>query len=56
MRSKHKKQPKTEKRFLSGATDVYKTVKSVLQNPELEKHRQAFLGKPGSKLWQEYYE
>ena len=29
--------------------------KSVIINPELREHRRMFLGKPGSKKWQEYY-
>jgi hypothetical protein len=56
MRFKHKKQPKTAKRVPGMEEDLYKSVKSVILNPELEKHRQAFLGKPGSKLWKDYYE
>jgi hypothetical protein len=28
---------------------------SVIKNPELDKHRRAFLGKPGSEEWQKYY-
>jgi hypothetical protein len=56
MRFKHKKQPKTAKLVPGMEEDLYKSVKSVILNPELEKHRQAFLGKPGSKLWKDYYE
>ena len=29
--------------------------RSVIQNPELNKHRRLFLGEPGSNKWKEYY-
>jgi len=34
----------------------YTVKNSVITNSELDKHRRAFLGKPGSKKWQKYYD
>ena len=62
MRFKHN-HSKTLRRFdknkksgiLQDNEEEYGVVKSVINNPDLDKHRTAFLGKPGSKQWNDYY-
>ena len=46
---KHLTHSKTFKR------NTHNQIQSIIQNPDLDKHRSIFLGKPGSKKWHDYY-